>query len=121
MMEAARTYETLANFYQTTRRYNPEDSHLCTSVFCVQPELFLKMAVFWVVGLCNLVEVYRRFRGACCLHHQGDEAASTSATSVDLYQTTWRNNPEDSRLRTHRRENLKSHLEWFLLSLVACC
>jgi hypothetical protein len=30
MMEAARTSETLANFYQTTRRYNPEDSHLCT-------------------------------------------------------------------------------------------
>jgi hypothetical protein len=30
MMEAARTYETLANFYQTTRRYNPEDNHLRT-------------------------------------------------------------------------------------------
>jgi hypothetical protein len=30
MMEAARTSETLANFYQTTRCYNPEDSHLRT-------------------------------------------------------------------------------------------
>jgi hypothetical protein len=30
MMEAARTSETLVNFYQTTRRYNPEDSHLRT-------------------------------------------------------------------------------------------
>jgi hypothetical protein len=30
MMEAARTYEMLVNFYQTTRCYNPEDSHLCT-------------------------------------------------------------------------------------------
>jgi hypothetical protein len=30
MMEAARTAETLVNFYQTTRRYNPEDSHLRT-------------------------------------------------------------------------------------------
>jgi hypothetical protein len=30
MMEVARTSETLANFYQTTRRYNPEDSHLRT-------------------------------------------------------------------------------------------
>jgi hypothetical protein len=30
MMEAARTSETLANFYHTTRRYNPEDSHLRT-------------------------------------------------------------------------------------------
>jgi hypothetical protein len=28
MMEAARTSETLVNFYQTTRRYNPEGSHL---------------------------------------------------------------------------------------------
>jgi hypothetical protein len=28
MMEAARTSETLVNFYQTTRRYNPEDGHL---------------------------------------------------------------------------------------------
>jgi hypothetical protein len=30
MMEAARTSETLVNFYQTTRRYKPEDSHLRT-------------------------------------------------------------------------------------------
>jgi hypothetical protein len=28
MMEAARTPETLVNFYQITRRYNPEDSYL---------------------------------------------------------------------------------------------
>jgi hypothetical protein len=28
MMEAARTSEMLVNFYQTTRRYIPEDSHL---------------------------------------------------------------------------------------------
>jgi hypothetical protein len=28
MMEAARSSETLVNFNQTTRRYNPEDSHL---------------------------------------------------------------------------------------------
>jgi hypothetical protein len=30
MTEAARYSETLVNFYQTTRRYNPEDSHLRT-------------------------------------------------------------------------------------------
>jgi hypothetical protein len=31
-----------------------------------------KMAVFWVVEPCSLVEVYRRFRGPCCLHYQGE-------------------------------------------------
>jgi hypothetical protein len=29
------------------------------------------MAIFWVVGLCSLVEVYQHFRRACCLHHYG--------------------------------------------------
>jgi hypothetical protein len=33
----------------------------------------MKMAVFWVVALCSLVKVYRRFRGACCLHHYCSE------------------------------------------------
>jgi hypothetical protein len=37
------------------------------------------------------------------------EAASTSETSVNFYQATWRNNLEDSHLHTRRRENLKSH------------
>jgi hypothetical protein len=31
----------------------------------------MKIAVFWVLASCSLVEVYRRFRGACCLHRQG--------------------------------------------------
>jgi hypothetical protein len=34
------------------------------------------------------------------------EAASTSQK---FYQTTRRNNPEDSQVHTHRRENLNSH------------
>jgi hypothetical protein len=68
----------------------------------------MKMAVFRVVAPCRLVEFYRRFRGACYLHHQGDvalmvEAESTSETSVNFSQTTRRNNSEDS----HRHvENL---------------
>jgi hypothetical protein len=39
-----------------------------------------------------------------------------SITSVSFYQTTRRNNPEDSRLHTRRRKNLKSQwgLSWFL-------
>jgi hypothetical protein len=35
------------------------------------------------------------------------EAVSTSEMSVNFYQTTRRNIPEDSRLHTRRRENLK--------------
>jgi hypothetical protein len=38
------------------------------------------------------------------------EAVSTSETLVNFYQTSRRNNPEDSRLHTRRRENLKSQL-----------
>jgi hypothetical protein len=39
------------------------------------------------------------------------EAASTSETSANFYQTTRRNNPHDSHLHTRRRENLKSRLK----------
>jgi hypothetical protein len=38
----------------------------------------MQMAVFWVVAPCSLVQVYRRFRDACCLHHQGDHLSSPS-------------------------------------------
>jgi hypothetical protein len=38
------------------------------------------------------------------------EAVSSSETSVNIYQTTRRDFPEDSHLHTRRRENLKSHL-----------
>jgi hypothetical protein len=51
----------------------------------------MKIAVFWVVAPCSLVEVYRRFTGACCIHHQGD------------HKTTRRNNPEDSDLNTTKQ------------------
>jgi hypothetical protein len=35
----------------------------------------MKMAFFWVVALCSLVEGYQCYRGTCCLH-QGDEQQS---------------------------------------------
>jgi hypothetical protein len=57
------------------------------------------MAVAWVVA-----------------YHQGQsltslmmEAANTSVTSVNFYQSTRRYNPEDIHLHTRRRENLKSY------------
>jgi hypothetical protein len=32
----------------------------------------VKMAVFWVVAQCSLVEIAILFRDAYCLQHQGD-------------------------------------------------
>jgi hypothetical protein len=58
----------------------------------------MKMAVFWVLAPCSVMA----------------EAASTSETSVNLYQTTRRNNPEESYLHTRRRDNLKSHYVFML-------
>jgi hypothetical protein len=43
------------------------------------------------------------------------EAARTSETLVNFYQTTRRCNPEDSHLRAHRRENLKSYYPYLTL------
>jgi hypothetical protein len=63
------------------------------------------MAVFWLVAPCSLVEVY---------HALMMQAASTSETVVNVYQTTWRYNPEDSHLHTHHRENLKSYVVNFV-------
>jgi hypothetical protein len=37
------------------------------------------------------------------------KAASTSESSMNFYQTTRRNIPEESHLHTRRRENLKYH------------
>jgi hypothetical protein len=43
------------------------------------------------------------------------EAVRTSETLVKSYQSTRRYNPEDSHLHGHRRENLKSYQEQFIL------
>jgi hypothetical protein len=40
--------------------------------FEVLTAVSIKMTVFWVVTLCHLVEVYHRFRGTFCFHHQGN-------------------------------------------------
>jgi hypothetical protein len=50
----------------------------------------------------SLVEVYQHFRSACCLHHQGNKAASTSEMSVNFFQTIWCNNSENSHLHRLR-------------------
>jgi hypothetical protein len=66
----------------------------------------LKMTVFWDAAPCSLAEIYRRFRGSYFLHHQNDEAVSTSETS----KTTRRDIPKDSHLHANRRDKLKSRL-----------
>jgi hypothetical protein len=60
MMEAASTSETLVNFYQTTRRYNPEDSHLQIAIYCRNTYEFkllkyvIKQHKVWgTINLCN--------------------------------------------------------------------
>jgi hypothetical protein len=91
-----------------------------------------------------MVEVYWRFKGACCLHHQGDrradgrskhlwiraialmmEAESTCETSANFYQFARFNITEDSYLFTRRLENLRCHkrrlLSQFTLSLFSLC
>jgi hypothetical protein len=42
------------------------------------------------------------------------EAARTNETAAYFYQTTRRNNPEDSHPHARRRENLKSHSAYSL-------
>jgi hypothetical protein len=41
----------------------------------------MKMTVFWYVAPCSLVEIYRRFRDAYCLHHQDDKLSGHDETS----------------------------------------
>jgi hypothetical protein len=74
------------------------------------------MAVFWVVAPCSLVGVYQCFRGfaAAIIIALMMEAARTSETLVNFYQTTRRYNPEYSHLHIHRRENLKSYSYYYL-------
>jgi hypothetical protein len=58
----------------------------------------MKMAVFWVVALCRLVRVCQRFRGPYSIAMML-EAVRASETSVNLYKSIRRYNPEDSHLR----------------------
>jgi hypothetical protein len=53
----------------------------------------LKMAIFWVVAPCSLVEFDLHFRDAYCLHHQGNDC----------------NNLKDIHFHACHHKNLKSH------------
>jgi hypothetical protein len=66
-----------------------------------------KMAVFWVVAPCSLVEIYNISEDLAASIIRAIiitlkmEAARSSETLVNFYQTTWRHNPEDSHLSKH--------------------
>jgi hypothetical protein len=49
------------------------------------------------------------------------EAATTSETSVNFFQTTRRNIPEDSHLHTRRRDNLVSYLVNNIFTTAIAC
>jgi hypothetical protein len=92
--------------------------------FSVGVGICMKMAVFWVVAPCSLVEVHQCFRGPCCLHHQGDTHHPDDGGSKHLWNIgkllpgTRSYNPEDSHLRTHCRENLKPCRDLYLFYYV---
>jgi hypothetical protein len=65
----------------------------------------MKMGVFRVIAPCSLVEVYRLI--ALMM-----EAESTSETSVNFHQTTWRYNQEDSHLHTFSRFHILLVLDY---------
>jgi hypothetical protein len=68
------------------------------------------MTVFWDVAPCSLVEVYRCFRGACCLHHDGD--------CSDDESSRWRQRPLSL---LGWKKIRKSYLLCFIYSLGKIC
>jgi hypothetical protein len=65
MMEAARTSEALVNFYQTTRRYNPEDSHLITALFLNHWSEIRRLIAPLLPRLTNSISRYGIFYYSC--------------------------------------------------------
>jgi hypothetical protein len=44
----------------------------------------MKIAAFWDIASCSLVEVDRSFRGAYCLHHQGNDDCFILFTALTM-------------------------------------
>jgi hypothetical protein len=64
---------------------NIVDIMICFVGFEVLTSASMKMAVFWVVAPCTLVEVYRRFRDAFCLLHQGDKRTAVRTSNPTYF------------------------------------
>jgi hypothetical protein len=85
---------------------------LCFHVYLIsifrQCKLLWKMAVFWVLAPCILVEDYRRFRGPCFLHHPG---SSTHRPDDGGGKNLWNMGklvPDYTALQSRRRPSLYS-------------
>jgi len=64
----------------------------------------MKVAFFWDILPCSLVESDRHFRGAYSLHHFPDNGGSTHReTSVWFDESTWCYIPEGYNVHTYRR------------------
>jgi hypothetical protein len=61
-----------------------------------------KMAAYWDVAPCSLVDIDQHFRGAFFFLHQGDDSL------FSIYQTAQCNIRKDSHLCIYHFENLKS-------------
>jgi ABC-type arginine transport system permease subunit len=60
MMEAAPSFETLENFYRTTRRNIPEALLILSLTFKALMAVNMKITGFWDMKRCSLVDIYRR-------------------------------------------------------------
>jgi hypothetical protein len=87
--------------------------------FQVHTAASIKFTVLWDVTPCSHVEVDGRFRDAYCLHRP-DVGGSKHFRNVRPLQDgyTMLRLPEDSKLHTHRHENLKSHSQYSDYGLV---
>jgi hypothetical protein len=65
MMEAARTSETSANFYQTTQRNNPEDRHILLFELCY--------AISGLGSFCLLFLVAQQQRSLMTIHSRSNK------------------------------------------------
>jgi hypothetical protein len=80
------------------------------------------MIVFWDVTLCSFVKGYERFKGACCLSHQGDERFFVLMTEAEITcETSAAQHPKESYLQYYVKSGHDSFLcNVFLVYLTTC-
>jgi hypothetical protein len=100
--EAGKTNAEQILWVKTVEKHNQkgQPEEICVLMSDTNIECFnLKIAVFWVVAPCSLVEVYQRFRGPCWLHHGLNDRSSipkhfplrqSSLTLGQIRPTKWK-------------------------------